>query len=282
LIYFLGIIIALMAGAIYTNNLAFLLCFFLVAIILAGMQQTNSNLKGIQIETFKFPLVEEGKKGEALVWIKNNNKEDRHQIIFESKHLGDNFNFQVDRLPAQSLTPIRFSFQAGKFGKKNITKIQTSTTFPFGLFRSWRNQSVDSCIHIYPEKKGSKVLPSTYPLDHYGNQQEKGDDFSEHKNYEQGDSIKNIDWKAYARGRPLMTKVFSEGANQILSLNLSEIESGSYKSKLNQLSLWVHLCSLQSRPYELIVDKMKIPVNAGHTQETQCLKALSSLGQTYE
>jgi uncharacterized protein (DUF58 family) len=281
IMYAMGVLVTLLTGAIFTNNLAYILCFFIVSILLAGMNQSNTNLKNIEIVKFNFPLSEENSKSEAIIWIKNNSKTDRYQIKIRSKQLTNNFNASLDYLPAQTLTPVRFQFKTKKYGQQIISKIQISTTFPFGLFFAWRNLKVNETLFIYPKRNGQLKLPFKSAADHMGLEMKNGDDFSEHKIYEQGDSLKNIDWKAYARSGKLLTKTFNEGSNQAYILVVDSL-SISKDKKIRQLSKWIDQCEASGEPYKIQFNSISSNVGLGESHKNDCLKKLSFLGPTYE
>lgn len=62
-------------------------------------------------------------------------------------------------------------------------------------------------------------------------------EFSEHRPYFQGDSIKNIDWKVYARKEKFFTKRYEEETNLICNIILDTSKSMIYKNegKLSKL-----------------------------------------------
>ena len=51
-----GIIVCVLAAASYGNNLAYLLCFFLVALFVIGMHQSNANLKKLKLEKIELDI----------------------------------------------------------------------------------------------------------------------------------------------------------------------------------------------------------------------------------
>ncbi len=56
-------------------------------------------------------------------------------------------------------------------------------------------------------------------------------EFSEHRPYLQGDSIKNIDWKVYARKEKFFVKRYEEETNLVCNIILDTSKSMSYQNK---------------------------------------------------
>lgn len=276
--YGMGIIVTLSAGVIYANNLVFLLCFFLVALVLIAMYQTNSNLKGIQVDKIVLNLTEAKRKGFGKIWLKGTSSENKNQVKFELNHKGKNkIDFVISQIKRQGLTIDSFSFVEFTRGKKNIQKVKLSTVFPFGLFYAWRIMDVTHEYYIFPEQSGRRELPN---LANSGDSLEslmgkKGDDFTQHLKYQPGHSQKHIDWKAFAKGRPLLIKEFSDGDRQAVVLDYSRL-AGGRESRLQQLATWVEQCEKQNLNYQLKLENVNIGPAVGSHHRNQCLRALAS------
>lgn len=277
LMYGAGILVSLIGGAIYNNNLAFLLCFFLVALFLIGMVQTHNNLKNLEIEKFSVFLSPSDSVGHGVIWLKSSNSEGHIQIRVQCKDNDDQFNMTIDSIYRKSLHPHYFDFSTGGWGKKKIKKLRISTRYPFGFFYAWRVIPFPTEYFVFPKPSGSLVLQGGDPEGvHFGlTNQRNGDDFSEHKNYAYGDSYKHIDWKAFARGRPLLTKKFEEGQKQTLTIDY-DLTKGNTEMRFRQLSQWVHDCSDENLSFSLKIMDQKIPTNFGEHHKLTCLKLIAS------
>ncbi len=276
--YGAGIFVSLIAGAIYNNNLAFILCFFLVALFLIGMVQTHANLRNIQIEKLIIFLSPSEGVGHGVVWLKSNNAEGHSQLRLQSKGGDDKFDIRIDEIFKKSLHPQYFDFSTGQWGKKKLKRLKMSTRYPFGFFYVWRHFDIPTEYHVFPKPSGDRPLEHSA---HEGinegvNRQLNGDDFSEHKKYVLGDSQKHIDWKAYARGRPLLTKKFEEGQRQTYIIDY-EKALGNEERRVRQLSKWIHDCEDDLNNYGLVVKNKSISIGSGERHKVACLKLLASL-----
>lgn len=276
--YGAGIFVSLIGGAIYNNNLAIILCFFLVALFLIGMVQTHNNLKNINIEKVILFLSPSEGVGHGVAWIKSNNSEGHSRVRLQSKSNDDEIDVTVQTIYPKSLHPQYFDFKTGGWGKKQLKKIKMSTRYPFGFFYVWRTFECPATYFVYPKPSGDR------PLEHSTNEglnegvhrQLNGDDFSEHKKYVQGDSQKHIDWKAYARGRPLLTKKFEEGHRQTYMIDY-DMAKGNEERRVRQISKWIHECEDELSAYGLRIHQRKIGIGSGEKHKEACLKLLSSI-----
>ena len=276
LMYASGIFVSLFSGVIYNNNLAFMLCFFLMALFLIGMVQTHSNIKKINIEKFTIFLSPSQSIGKALIWIKSENPEKSNQINIECRDNDDHLNTNIDTVFKNSLHSHPFDFKTGSWGKKKIKKIRLSTYYPFGFFYAWKNFSCSMEYFIYPKPGGSSKLPSMGKDDRNSktHKKNKGEDFSEHRKYQLGESHKHIDWKAYARCSVLLTKKFHDGDRDFYPIDYDKTR-GNEDERMAQLSKWIHQCEEKSLIYSLKVKTKTLPMGYGERHKSNCLKILA-------
>ena len=276
--YGAGIFVSLIGGAIYNNNLAFILCFFLVALFLIGMVQTHSNMKKIKIEKLSLFLSPSQGRGYGVIWIKSENSEGHSQLRIRANNRDDKIDTIIQKIYPKSLFPHYFNFQTGDWGNKQIKKIKISTRYPFGFFYVWRNFKCLIEYQIYPRPEGNHTLDSFQAegIDQGLYYQRKGDDFSEHRKYRDGESQKHIDWKAYARGRPLLVKKFEEGQKQTFLIDYAQTK-GSQDVRARQVSQWIHQFEKNQSLYAFKLGDKKVSIGTGEKHKVACLKLLSGV-----
>ncbi|MCB9026268.1 MAG: DUF58 domain-containing protein [Bdellovibrionaceae bacterium] len=279
-LYGLGILVTLSAGAIYANNLVYLLCFFLVALTLIGMVQTHSNLKGLSLKKVELELSPAQSKGNGKIWLSSLNHEGHNQLVIESLKKTEKFEFMASYLVARGLSIERFSFTTLNRGKKNLGEIKVSSTFPFGLFYAWRKFKLTSVHYVFPKPEGKLTLPdlSIKGESFDVKQGQMGDDFTQHRKYQLGESHKHIDWKAYARGRPLLIKEFKDGDRSSIFIDIDELK-GSIEDNLSQIAKWIEDCEQRKIVYGLKLNELVIEPNLGWIHRDHCLIALAEYKQ---
>jgi uncharacterized protein (DUF58 family) len=102
-----------------------------------------------------------------------------------------------------------------------------------------------------------------------------GDDFAGLRDYVPGESQRHIDWKAVARGRPLMTKELAAETKGAVSLDFFELRFADLEEKLSQLTLWVIEAERARQPYGLRLPGLEISPALGQMHFHSCLRALS-------
>jgi uncharacterized protein (DUF58 family) len=105
-----------------------------------------------------------------------------------------------------------------------------------------------------------------------------GDDFSGVRAYMPGESLRHVDWKAFARGRPLSVKQFTGGSGNELWLDSAELGKLPLETRLSQLALWVVNAEKEEIPYALRLGRVTLPLGLGAAQARRALEALAVAG----
>lgn len=324
--YGAGALVCLLCGMAYLNNLAYLLCFFLISLFIIGMHQSNNNLKDISIEKIVIPVIPAHTQSVAQVWLKSKSSFDHHSLKLEAlltpdlsgqrsqSHLSglrhqkdqaklrthfakifskalkknqspffrawrkklDSLHGPLPVLKARSQNIYNITIQPGARGRSHIKRIKLSSRYPFGLFYVWRYYSWDQEVVAHPVPEPNERPPLFIETGDEAHQPDSlsGHDFREHRSYQKGDSYKHIDWKALARGRPLMVKTFEEGWEGHYHLNMPA-ESATPEKVLSQLTHWVFHWSTQNQPFSLKAGLFSISPGLGWEHQQKALEALA-------
>jgi uncharacterized protein (DUF58 family) len=182
-------------------------------------------------------------------------------------HPGDSASFEV-------------VFPAPRRGMYRFETLLVKSTYPFGLFSANFRIPVDMVYYIYPKPKGKDDWPAL----HLGGDnsspfsQKPGDDFSGVRAYLPGESLRHVDWKAYARGRPLSVKQFTGGEGRELLLDAAEMTRSPLEERLSQLALWIVNAEKAEIPYALRLGRITLPMGLGPEQARRALEALAVAG----
>lgn len=285
-IVFLGaIIVVLLAGAAYSNNLVNLLAFFMLSIAFVCMVQTHNNLKYISV-----PLchVDSGFASQHVTLqtvLENASNTPRFNLDAAPKQIKVLHNIEsVLPLMAHGTLKLKGTYQISERGPYRLKRVKISTIYPLGLFYAWSWYKIDAKFYVYPKVEGKLPLPQPkYELNDSSKAQARGgDDFSGHRKYNQGDSSRHIDWKAYARGRPLLTKEFNDGAPQALLFDWQAVPLVNEEQKLSQITSWIEQAKQRQVPYALQMPKVFIPPSFGPKHDQRCLELLAAYGEKLE
>jgi uncharacterized protein (DUF58 family) len=174
---------------------------------------------------------------------------------------------------------LNIRFLARHRGEHKIEKLNLTSCYPLGFVRVSKKVVSNQTYLVYPKPAGSSRLPAndSSRFADRGVEQStgSGDDFAGVRDYVPGESQRHIDWKAVARGRPLMTKEFAAEMKGAVRLDFFDVHSSDIEEKLSQLTLWVIEAERARQPYGLRLPGLEISPAVGQMHFHRCLRALS-------
>ena len=286
--YFIGVtLIILLVGSGYSNNLVNMLAFFMLALVFVGMVMTHLQLKDITVEEVELnPAFADGEIwSQALV--KNPNAIERYGMRLYLPELsfqkGISFSERFAHLlHARQNSRVSWVQRAGKRGRHSVSKIEVSSVFPLGFFYAWKVNPIQSYYWVYPELRGEIPMPDALKAGEADvasrSSQESGDDFRGHRKYASGDSSRHIDWKAHARGRPLMVKEINEGdpPDWLFDFRALDDTTLDLEGKLSQLAVWVNVAYQRDLNFALKLPGQDEIAGRGDAHARKCFEALAA------
>jgi uncharacterized protein (DUF58 family) len=169
------------------------------------------------------------------------------------------------------------SMLAERRGRHETIRVQLSTLFPLGFFTARRGLEIRQPHIVYPRPEGSLPLPrSSVPARHRRDGlRMAGDDFAGTRAYQTGESQRHIDWKAVARGQPLLVKQWAGEADQILRLDWNDLPQLGTEPRLSQFARWLLLAERSGASYGLRLPEVTIAPSRGDLHFHGCLRALA-------
>ena len=104
----------------------------------------------------------------------------------------------------------------------------------------------------------------------------QGDDFSGVRDYREGDSLKRIAWKNYARDDQLVTKTFDDRQDQELWLDFHCIASADLERRLSGLCYWALEYHRAGHHFGLRMPGVRLPPASGEAHLAAILTALAT------
>lgn len=285
--YALGIFLIAAVAYVYGNNLVYMLAFFLTSLGFITMHVTNRNIDHLRVKVLPIKEIFANEKTNAEVFFQDKKNKLSHFVSCSfsksfwtsKKVLTEILNECSDQGQAISVPLV-----IPNRGWQEMTPLRVSSSFPFGLLLSWKiiHASKDKIL-VYPEKKGSRILPVRSYLrgqEYVGQMKEKTSDnsFQGHRPYQNRDSFRQIDWRAYARSGELLIKEFESEQKGILVLDWEDTSHlGHIESRISQLALWVEICEKENKFYCLRLPSWQSEMNSGEQHKTACLSQLATL-----
>ena len=276
---FLAVLIAMWySGSSQQNGAAYLLLFGLTSLGIISIPQAVANVRGLTARAESIKPAFAGQEATLPVEVTNSSRATRKGLRLKLPDSGSNYE-NIDALPAGKAVRASVRFPTSIRGEHEFQAVCLETSYPLGLLRVTKPLHVAQRYIVYPKPNGDSQLPqlsSSRAGDRRQSEHGEGDDFAGVRAYVPGESQRHIDWKAVARGQPMMTKQFSsEVATGPLYLDYAAAGSGDLEDRLSQLTLWIIEAERLWRPYGLRLPSIEIPPSLGEMHFHRCLRTLA-------
>ncbi|MEP7311173.1 MAG: DUF58 domain-containing protein [Pseudomonadota bacterium] len=270
----------LVAGLNYTNSLALFLTFLLAGFGLVAMVQCHRSLLGLQLASVTAMPAFAGSDLQVDLGLRD---------IAASR--GDDLRLTIEAVdrPAASASSLQAadaatatlsaSGPAGSRGIWRLKRARLSTTAPFGLFRAWVWIHLDATTLVYPQPAGHLAPPAT-PGDEAGAREQAAglDEWAGLRPFREGDSPRQVAWKAYARGAPLLVKEYHGNASRLRVFDFALLQGLDVEQRLSQLTRWILDATARGEAYSLVLPGVQVGPGQGLAHRERCLAALAVHG----
>jgi len=164
-------------------------------------------------------------------------------------------------------------------GEHPLPRITIRSIFPLGLFegRQYRTTSGKPLL-VYPAPRGGLPLPR-------GESQSRlelaaagpgGEDYAGSRPYRIGESQRHVDWRAVARGQPLLLKQFVGTGGQRVWLEWNALLAlPDVEARLSQLSRWIVDAEREGYQYGLRLPGFEAAPSRGELHQHYLLRTLA-------
>ncbi len=269
-----SLVLLLLVGATnYASGPLFMLTFLLAATGFTSLFHCYRNLAGLTFLPGPGSRCFAGQA--ALCSIQADNPSDRPRAALE---------IGLGHRPSSVSTTIRpgrstidLTVPTERRGRLPMPALTVATRYPLGLFRAWSHIHIDAEIIVYPKPLDIDRPPPAYHDGHPDAPRPGGDgqdDFVGHRDHQPTDSPRHVDWKAVARGRPMMTKLFAANGEETVLIDWDAAD-GDVERRLGQLCRWLLMAEAGSRDYALRLPGQTLPAARGEAHKHRCLTALA-------
>ena len=266
----------LLAGLNYANSLALFLTFLLAGFTMVAMHQCHRNLLGTHLVSATAHPSFAGRAGRLDLTFENTAASARFRIAAE---LEGQPPVLVD-VPAGGQRTIHLGVPTQRRGLLHIERLRLMTTHPFGLFRAWTWIHASIEILVYPQPRG--VLPRPLSQGVKAGAQSVSipgsDEWLGLRPFRDGDSPRQVDWKAYAREAPLLVKEYSAVASELRVFDFNTLTHLDTEARLEQITRWTVDAELSGERYALALPDARLPPGCGAEHRHRCLSALAMFG----
>jgi uncharacterized protein (DUF58 family) len=263
----------LAAGLNYGNSLALLLTFLLVGFALVAMHECHRNLLGVALLEAAAQPMFAGSPGILRLTLANLSRLRRYRI---RAAVEGQAGVTVD-LPTDGRVQIELPIPALDRGLRRIERLRVSSSHPFGLFGVWTWVHAGIEVVVYPRAAGSMPLPPDRGAGTGASSRGTAgaDEWIGLRPFRDGDSPRQVAWKAYAREAPLLVKEYSSTGSPLRMLSLEDARQLDIESRLAQLARWIVDAEAGGNLYGLELSGERIGAHRGPDHRHRCLSALA-------
>ncbi|MFK8046984.1 MAG: DUF58 domain-containing protein [Halioglobus sp.] len=276
LFFALSLLVMLITGINYQNNMTFALTFLLATLFVVGILHTYANLSGLTIHAVRADPGFPGQLAEFEIMIERSR--DRPYIGLTCKW-PDSVE-QVVSLVDQTTARVCLHNEVDKRGWFHPGRMLLESSYPLGLLRCWTWVDLDLYALVYPKPVASGALEgmASDKPDGAAVLIEGKDDFSGFRDYRRGDSLKQVYWKGMAKGQSLQTKQYTAYADRSVWLDWDMFQGIGVEQRLSHLCYWALQFDEQNEEYGLRLPGLVIEPGIGVKHREQVLKELALYG----
>jgi uncharacterized protein (DUF58 family) len=266
--------VVFIAGMNYGNGLALLFSFWLASFTFVAMIQTQRCLAGTLLHAVNG---EPAFSGELAVWrfdISGRTAQGDLRVECE----GAEFEARTDP-EVSTAAPLLLRVRTERRGRMRLPVLRVSSTAPYGLFRTWTWLSLDRTTLVYPRPAGDQRVPEAPGYDTGSSQTEHGqDELAWLRDFREGDSPRQIAWKAYARGAPLLVREYRGAAARRREFDFDALAGLDVEARLSQLTRWVVDAAQRGENWVLRLPGAEPLDGTGAEHRDRCLARLAVFG----
>lgn len=276
LAFLFSLLVMLIASVNYALSLGYALCFLLTGLFAASLLHTYRNVAGIRFNQIKTENAFAGENVSFLVNMHNQTELDRIGVTIKATDASD----LVD-LNAHGTATANIVKATTRRGVRSLGRVTVTSTYPLGLWRTWCYIHNGVQATVYPKPEASPPPLPAHSIDADGESAHKSNqgEIAGLGEYNPGDALSSIAWKAAARGQGLYVKTFEEensGGQTHLSLHatgLTDIEQ-----QVSRLSAWIQAAERSQTEFSFDIPGTHLDVGIGPKHKERALVALATYG----
>ena len=261
----------LLIAFVYNNNLVYLLAFLLASIFFITILHSYNSLAGLVLQKGPSTAVFAGEAARFKLHITNPFDMERRQLQITLEQT------EPLTMQPQSKACVALYTLTQKRGWHTAGTVTISSTYPLGLFRVWSPIRFNLKTLVYPAPSPLALpFPETPSAQVRQGLSRKGaDDFYGLREYQPGDAIKQIHWKAYAKGQGLFSKQYGGDSAAQIWLDYDNAPGHHTEERLSQLCRWVIDAERAGIAYGFSMPGLRLSPDNGVMHARKCLEALA-------
>ncbi len=182
-------------------------------------------------------------------------------------------------VPADTSVPVTLEREATRRGRLPLGRVTLASDYPFGLWRGWAyvHFPLSGIVFPAPESGAPALPPGATGPDARAPGRTEDADLAGLREFQPGDPLSRVAWKAVARGGGWYTKQFDgTGGGGPVSLEWAALPGGmAVEARLERLTAWVLQAERAGRPFALRLPRSSLSAGAGRDHRRSALTALA-------
>lgn len=268
-----GVLLALMVigGLNFNNNMTLLITFLVAAIAILTMLLAYRNLAGLRVNGILAQPVFLGEPAHFNVLL--NNPEERHRFALQVRGAE---SVDCADVEPQDTRRLRVGQSTQSRGWMEMNPFRIENRFPLGLFRAWSLVIPTARCLVYPRPAPNPPpLPRAGRGDYGAAKKGEGEHFHGLREYQEGDPLRRIAWRASARHQKLYSREMEVPSEESCDLNWYLMGGGDVETRLSILAAWILRAERHQIPYSLEIPGAGLPADLGPDHRDACLEILA-------
>ncbi|MBB5190392.1 uncharacterized protein (DUF58 family) [Silvimonas terrae] len=270
--------VLVLIGAInYQLSLAYLFAFLMLGLGHAGLIQSFRNLLGLTVTALPASAVFAGDTAHFPLQLGDARNYARFGLHLRAGTAQETTPLAV---AAASETQVWLSVPATGRGWLALPRMTIETRFPTGWCRAWTVVHLQAQCLVYPAPEpDAPAWPSGAGEEVAGLRQRTGEeDFAGLRQYQAGDTLRQIAWKQSARLEWLAVRTHDTPQSAMLHLRWEDTAGLGIEARLSRLTAWVLRADATGRPYTLELPGQRLAPASGAGHRDTCLRTLALFG----
>ena len=264
----------LVASLNYGLALGLAVTFLLSGLVGAALLHTFRNLAGLTVRP--------GRSGETFAggrvpFTLGLEPGGRDRVALEISARGS--SPVVADTPLDSMSTVTLEVDAPARGRVPLGRLTVASAYPLGLWRGWSyvHFALEGVAYASPEPS-APALPPGLPAEGDASRAGSGDaELAGLREFQRGDPMQRVAWKAVARGGGWYTKEFEgAGGGGPVALDYSALPGSlGVEGRVSRLTAWVLACERAGRPFALALPGLGLNAASGRDHRRAALTALA-------
>ena len=275
-LYFALVMVFVLLGAVnYQSNAAYLVFAVVVSTAVVSVLHAWRNVRGITISPGRTFAVFAGEPLRAHVTLIGSRR-DSWALVVDAPDVTEDDGVALEHLPSGATVSMELVLPGRRRGVHTLDRVRLASVYPMGLMTAIVEVPAAWTWVVYPSPLtgggGGKPADNEHLI---GVRRGSTGDFFGHRAYQPGEPQRRIDWRAVARGRPLLVKDYAINGVSDGWIDWNDNPIADVERHLSVLAGRVVAADQTGQRYGLRLPERTIEISNGPEHYHTCLSALA-------